>query len=230
LADTGISIESAASYTRGGIYPGPSHEESPQQRAARALAEEQRLAQWASENKKIGNKLPEDAVGGFEHTALFDPETQRWVKSTRPGRFGVILVRGYALDSETGKWRESPESIGASAGEYLERISLANKLFHDDILLEYVVTTNDGLSIVTSQPNIVGEPATPDIIQRFMAEKGFEKIDAGMFYSLAEQVLVFDLFAKNVVLSRGKVAPIDPIIQRADPSFAAFLNSHATHL
>jgi hypothetical protein len=220
------SLESAASFVGAGLRPGRPDAEPPGERANRAIAEEKRLAEWAQQNGKLNGSLPPDVKGGYEHTAAFDAETQRWIKSTRPGRFGEILVRGYALDSNTGKWRESPDKVGATASEYLDRISLANDVFHDDIRLERVVPADGGLSIVTSQPHIAGEPADPGMIEKFMAENGFEKIDSGMFYSADRQLLVSDLFPKNVVISKGNVLPIDPIIQRADADFSAFLKKH----
>ncbi|MGC3989783.1 MAG: hypothetical protein QM796_08925 [Chthoniobacteraceae bacterium] len=65
-----------------------------------------------------------------------------------------------------------------------------------------------------------------------MSDRGFEKFTEGAFYSPDENVLVTDLFPKNVRTDEaGFVHAIDPVIQRVEPDFAEFLreNPHLIH-
>jgi hypothetical protein len=46
----------------------------------------------------------------------------------------------------------------------------------------------------------------------------------GAYYDKAAGLLIFDLLPRNAILSQdGRIFPIDPVIQRIDTDFAAFL-------
>jgi hypothetical protein len=56
--------------------------------------------------------------------------------------------------------------------------------------------------------------------------KGFECIAPGAYYDSEAGLLIFDLLPRNAVLTEdGNVYPIDPVIQRIDAEFAAFLRA-----
>lgn len=110
---------------------------------------------------------------------------------------------------------------GATTGEYLDRLRLHNDIFNADVRLEGVIPTAGNTKIVTSQPFIKGEAASPERIDAHMAGKGVERLAEGAYYHPLEQVLVHDLHPRNaLVTTTGKLRVIDPAIMRADPRLA----------
>ncbi len=87
MADIGRTLESAAYFGRGGGTPIPDHDSDNTARAVR-LETEQRLIQWAQENRKLGSnrQLPPEIGRGGEHRVFFKENTQRVIKSTLPDR------------------------------------------------------------------------------------------------------------------------------------------------
>lgn len=219
------SLESAAHDTGGGAQATAGHDAPQSARTARIATEQQRLRQWAEAHGKLGGKLPvEDVADGHhhEHDVQIHSEDSpgRVLKATRPTAF-----EGYGYQINT----YGP--AGHTPSEYLDRQAIHNRFFSDDVRLERVVPVGNKLSIVTSQPLIKGRDATHEEIDRFMADKGFEKLRKGAFYHKDEGVLVHDMFPKNVKVSEsGMVHPIDPLIQRATPEHAAYVRDHGTHL
>lgn len=78
---------------------------------------------------------------------------------------------------------------GATAGEYLDRLALPNRILSDDIHLERVVSVGGRLSIVTSQPFIRGVDASQAEIDRCLEDLGFERIGTGTYYHSGEGFL-----------------------------------------
>lgn len=216
LADSRMALESAEANTRGGGRPAPAHDESRSERLARIRGEEGRLRAWAERQRILVSDLPpaDDLQG--EHGVHYDLTSDKYIKFTRPDRH-----RGYgiALGSHLH---------GASPAEYLDRLSLQNTLFNDGVRLEAVSVRPGGrLSIITSQPRIVGEAATLDAIDALMSQKGYGKLADGAFLDSSNVLLVCDLFPRNVIGAHdGTVCPIDPVIQRITPDFARFLTQH----
>jgi hypothetical protein len=106
------------------------------------------LRQWAEEQGKLKNKLPKEHVRGSEHTVEWDPNRGRVLKATRPD---THLGFGIAYGAQTP---------GATPSEYLDRLAIHNRIFNDQIKLEYIVPVGLGeVSIVTSQPFIKGQDA-----------------------------------------------------------------------
>ena len=103
MADARRTLESAADFTRGGGAPAPDHDAAHADRARRVEAEQQRLIQWAKENRKLGGRLPPEFTRGGEHQVYFHRGKQRYLKATllerqlgypvqfdtRHGNFGV---------------------------------------------------------------------------------------------------------------------------------------------
>jgi hypothetical protein len=129
MADASRALESSSDFARGGGPPTPDHDADNASRAGRLEAEQRRLIQWAKENRNLScsRRLPPVFARGGEHQVYFQKRTGRYVKATLPDR-----QKGYgiALGSLTH---------GAMPSEYLDRLSLQNKIFNDDIRLERIV-------------------------------------------------------------------------------------------
>ena len=69
MADSGRTLESAAHFVRGGGAPIPDHDSDNAARTFRLKTEQQRLIQWAQENRKLGSnrQLPPEIGRGGEH-------------------------------------------------------------------------------------------------------------------------------------------------------------------
>jgi len=215
-------IESACIETGQGEETTPGHDATSSERKARIAIEQQRLRAWAEANGKLKGKLPREDFRGGEHTVQTPGNAERAnariIKATRPD-----ANQGYGI--AYGSY-----SQGATPSEYLDRLSTQNRIFDDDVVLERIVPVGNKLSIVTSQPFIKGRGATASEIDRFMREKGFEKIGEGTFHHLGEGLLVHDLAPKNAKVSEsGIIHPIDPVIQRVTPEFAHDLKMHPIH-
>jgi hypothetical protein len=203
-------LESAKNHVGRGAEAIPGHDAPGTERLARVATEQERLSDWARQNNRVIPGVPERHTGGREHDVSFDPASGRVIKSTR---LGHQLGYGHAFHDDTP---------GATPGEYLDRVHNANKLFGDDIRLEGVVPTAKGPSIVTSQPFIRGRDATPQEIDSYMRDKGFEKLGEGAYHHAGQGLLIHDLHSRNVKTDQaGIVHPIDPIIQRVYPHFVA---------
>ena len=208
-------LESAASFTRGGTPAGPDHDAPECQRATRIKAEQSRLICWAKDNAKLGERLPREDTSGGEHRISFDPKSKRCFKSTIPEKHKGY---GIALGSFTH---------GATPAEYLDRLSLQNGIFNDDIRLECVVLKDNTPIIVTTQPFITGTYPQQDALDEMMTEHGFEKFTSGGYYDCDEGLLVFDLFPKNAKVNEaGVICPFDPVVQRITADFADFLRDN----
>ena len=74
-------------------------------------------------------------------------------------------------------------------------------------------------SIITSQPFVIGEPATPDAVRRYLEGLDFIPLPQrrdpvtglhDVWYRAADQVMICDAVAGNFVQARdGQVAAID---------------------
>jgi len=214
VAHAGRPLESAAHFTRGGGPPTPDHDADNACRASRVKAEQRRLIKWAKENGKLGSsgRLPPVFARGGEHQVYFQKHNRRYLKTTLPDR-----QKGYgiALGSLTR---------GATPSEYLDRLDLQNKIFHDDIWLERIVSNSGKPIIITSQPAIKGIAPTQAALDDLMTEKGYEKLADGAYYDEPHGLLLFDLFPRNAIQAAdGHIYPIDPVIQRITPEFGQFL-------
>ncbi|MGC3989782.1 MAG: hypothetical protein QM796_08920 [Chthoniobacteraceae bacterium] len=145
-SSTPSPLQSAAHYTRGGLAPVPGHEQTEHQRTQRLQAEIVALRAWAESHRFLGRKSVKPDDRGSEHVVQFNEETQRVFKQTR-----VDSHKGFGI--ALGSY-----SRGAMPSEYLDRLELNNRIFQDDVRLEYlIVESNHRLSIVTSQPFIRGQ-------------------------------------------------------------------------
>lgn len=147
--------------------------------------------------------------------AFFDEPSQCWIKATRPPGFGEVKIL------HSGKVVPAL----ATPSEYLDRLVLSNEIFQDDVRLKSIVPTDEGLTVITSQTTIAGDPATPEQIEAAMRLLDFEKIADETFYSLSKKILVSDLGSRNAAFSQGHVLPFDAMVQPASPEFARLMKS-----
>ena len=134
---------------------------------------------------------------GHEHQAWYDPKENRWFKATYGNQFGLAWGReGTALPIE-----------------YFERLLLQNTCFGDDIRLVAVVNCSQKLRVLTSQPNINGEPAPAELIKRWFEGLGFRRIETGgsvAWYDETANLLVADAHEGNVIITEDSIlVPID---------------------
>ncbi len=185
----------------------------------RVRDEESKLHDWAAENGKLGGKLPQEDTRGGEHIVQLHAPGDRVVKATYQNLGGDNAGYGIHVGSNES---------GSTPSEYLDRLEQHNKLFDDDVRVERVVklpvtAAGPKYSIVTSQPAIKGVGAPEKDIDGMMAGKGFEKIGHGAYYQASSHTLVSDMKGAghedpNVLKTAdGRIHPIDPIVQRADP-------------
>ena len=120
----------------------------------------QALESWARENGSVITKdsLPALKERTNEHLVAFREADCRWVKATKPGRFGYIADTDFSWDKTSQTWISSIILREALPSEYLARLILQNDVFEDAISLEGILITPDsGLSLVSSQPDISGD-------------------------------------------------------------------------
>lgn len=214
MANARRTLESSADFARGGGAPAPDHDADLASRTKRVEAEQRRLVRWAKENRKLGGRLPPEFGRGGEHQVYFHRAKRRYLKATLLERH---LGYGIALGSHVR---------GATPSEYLDRLSLQNRIFHDDIRLERIVLKGGKPVIVTSQPAIKGILPAPAALDELMAGIGYKKLAEGAYYDATNGLLVFDLFPRNAIQAAdGHIYPIDPVIQRITPDFAQFLRA-----
>jgi hypothetical protein len=168
-----------------------------------------RIVRWAREAGCWFEGLQPLREGGREHDVLHDPRNGSWLKFTKPSRAGyVVSANERTLSLEPGL-----------PLEYLERLSLQNRIFGDSVRFCGMAGESNQPRIVTRQADIIGEAATPEEIRLLMKELGFTELSPR--YSLGyadslcfarQDVAVFDLRPANVVrTSDGVVVPIDSI-------------------
>jgi len=105
-------------------------------------AESESLLHWAAETGRLlsGAKLDELIAGfkllngGLEHQVFFTKRTGRVFKITKPPHFGHTWF----------------------LQDYVRNLIWCNCVFGDDMRLEGVISTPDGVSVVISQPYIIG--------------------------------------------------------------------------
>ena len=167
---------------------------------------------WAERAGRLIEKLPwrldgPKDKGQGEHHVFLDDATGRWVKVTK----GTGESFGKTLDLRGRKW-----SIGrATALEYLERLSVSNEVFGDDLTLHGVYRDKHGnVNIVTSQSGKPGQFVTREEIKSDMIEAGFSAIDSTSYYRAADNTLVLDLHEENAIQEDTETRFFDAMILR----------------
>lgn len=156
--------------------------------------------------------LPPDRPGGAEHDVRYDAVTGRWWKYTSPGFAGLTVDWDGAEDARLRL---------ALPLEYFSRLILQNRIFSDDIRFEglWMDVGGGGWRIVTSQPDVAGEPANLEQIDRSLRQIGFFPLpiagvgrSGALAFRLAE-VALWDAHPANFFIAANDlVVPIDLIL------------------
>jgi hypothetical protein len=169
-----------------------------------------RLVRWAEERGCFCEDLQPLIEGGREHDLTFVEQGAFWLKFTKPSSAGYVVSFDFG----------TPALEPALPLEYLERLILQNEIFADSVTFVGVAGTREQPRIVTRQPHVEGEGATPDEIIAMMVDDLLfsplpQRFSVGYADSLAfvrEDVAVFDLRSANVVRTpEGVISPIDAI-------------------
>jgi hypothetical protein len=156
-----------------------------------------------------------------EHVVGFDPHTACWWKTTHAGKCGVGAEFHY---------HDLPpfDIVGISSrellpSEYIERLLLHNREFGDDIRLEGYLD-GEHPSLVISQPDIAGSPATAAQMIRQMERLGYRplptlhvgKNHSISFYQPEKRIALFDAHPGNFFHVDGLTLPVDGILMQVE--------------
>jgi hypothetical protein len=215
-------VLAALDFLRGGLSPdGGTH-------GAPTLARQKEdLCQWAYSLGLLLNAsdLPAKVVkGGQEHDLFHDESSNRYLKVTRNGVFGLSPGIELALVSSSQDARRF-HLWEASPLEYLERLHLQNLLVPGLNTLEgLILQPADEMAIVTSQPRFDIVPVTTLEIDVWFASLGFEKIADSAYYRAEDNLGVFDAHDKNLVRADAEVLiPFDVIPCHPADGFLDFI-------
>ena len=155
------------------------------------------------------SRVPDEE--GNEHQVWYRPESKAVLKATWPDFVGLLVVH------------RPNEEHKASPIAYLERWSLHNELFGDDVRFLGALSTDSGLRLLIQQPAIAGIPATDEEIQRFFTSSGWQRfiIDGNVaYFDPKRRVVISDTHRGNIILMEdGLLAPIDLRVQPVTGSF-----------
>jgi len=179
------------------------------------------LEEWAAAHGRIFQEDPTLSLarrqGHGEHCVGFHPESSCWWKTTHPGKCGVGAEFHYG--------ELPPFAIGGVSArellpsEYLNRLIVHNEEFGDDIRLEGYLA-GESPSVVISQPDIVGEPATAADMEFQMSAMGYlllpglnvGKAGSISFYHPEKRIALFDAHPGNFFRTGEMTLPVDGII------------------
>ena len=230
--NTPSSLEDAAAYISSGMGTARRGRESlPELRATERIL----LCNWAKEKGCLFEQDPTLSLNRRqahgEHIVGFDPLMGIWWKTTHPGKAGVGVEFRYDMlppFSVSGIFaRELLPS------EYISRMMLQNVEFSDDVRLEGYI---DGInpSIVISQPDIEGDPATAGQMSVQMKELCYfslgnfqiGKPNSISFYNPERRIAMFDAHPGNFFHHQGLTIPIDGIISAVSETEHSWLMGH----
>lgn len=179
------------------------------------------LLNWCTENSRVFKTSPllsfDRVQSHGEHTVAYHEASRCWWKTTHPGKCGIGPEFDYS--------DLPPFSIDAVSArellplEYLERMLLQNRIFGDDVRFEGFITGAEP-SLLISQPDIEGAPATESEMISSMDAMGFQRLDdihigrenSISFYDQLRKIAVFDAHPGNFFVSGGFALPIDGIV------------------
>lgn len=208
--DEGDPLKSAISHLRRGLRPDGTYESADEWEAT---GHQWRLLQgWCEDRGLIVSGAAEPAKsGGKEHDVTFMPELGRWLKFTKPN------AAGYMVEVVDGR----PMMLPATPLKYLERWSLSNRLFGDQVEFLGIQKATNGKRLVVSQPDVeaigvVDWEALESYIHKIAIPLKFEGFLGGYGSRgyLMRRIGIFDVRPENCVLSiSGHIIPIDFIVQ-----------------
>lgn len=221
-------LEAALAHLRGGYGASPGIKESGW--FTRLEFEEHELLQWARDAGCLGGErelMPPSPADGEEHRVRFDEPSGRWFKATHPETYGAAPQISYDLDPVTNRPAKRLVMGKGTPMIYLERWSLFNAVFGDDVRLERILPAGYGLSILVSQRDITGEAPTLEEIAAFFHERDFVPVPSSQdaFYRAADDVLALDAHQANLVRTGEGIVPIDIPVFRPDEDISRWLRS-----
>ncbi len=214
----GGTLAGAQNYLSGGLYPdGTFDGDADEDDWEEPERQWSQLRRWCDAQRMIVESPGPNAAGGREHDVVYQAETERWIKYTKPG------LAGYTVYWEDGR----PLLLNALPQEYLERLTRQNELFQDDIqLLGLWREGKGGWRIVTSQPHVRGRRATMEEIQEGMKALGLVQMKwKGIGYEDSTswrigRFGVWDVHPANVIVGEnGILVPVDVIITELPHGF-----------
>jgi len=188
------------------------------------------ITEWA---KDLGLQLSPDEIlpllkrGGQEHDIYEDESSQRIIKVTRNGVFGLTPGIELALVAAG----DDPRRLhlwDATPYHYLQRLHLQNLLFPTLNTLEGIIIHNSELSIVISQPRFEIIAVTESEIDAWFESIGFQKIASASYYRAQDNLGIFDAHDKNVLrshLDESILIPFDVIPCHPCTAFLNFIQS-----
>lgn len=139
--------------------------------------------------------------GGLEHQVFWKRKNGRLFKITKPPHFGASW---YLKD-------------------YVENVLRCNAVFGDDIRLNGVVDTHDGVSLVMSQPYIIGKSPSEDQIKEWFGMQGCTHISL-LKWRYPNGRIVGDAHTGNLILTRdGSLFPVDLHVEKLGDGDALLL-------
>jgi len=167
----------------------------------RQFAEEQHLFLQAPPDEL--SRGPDEE--GNEHQVWYRPESKAVLKATWPDFFGLLVIH------------RPNEEHKASPIAYLERWSLHNELFGDEVRFLGALAADNGLRLLIQQPAIAGTPATDEEIQTYFTSSGWQRfiIEGNVaYFDPKRRVVISDTHRGNIILmDDGLFAPIDLRVQ-----------------
>jgi hypothetical protein len=220
------TLEAALAHLRRGYGASPGTKESGW--FTRLEFEEHLLLDWARESGILGGEselIPATDADGVEHRVFFDEATNRWFKATHPETYGGAPQISYDLDPVTDRPVRRLVMGKATPLVYLERWSLFNAAFGDEVSLERVLSIGYGLSIVVAQRDISGEAPSLEEIEGYFIERGFQPVPNSQdaYYRAADDLLALDAHQANLVRTADGLVPIDIPVFHPDEDISKWL-------
>lgn len=221
-------LEAALAHLRGVYRASPGIKESGW--FTRLEFEEHELLQWARDAGCLGGEhelIPLSDLAGEEHRVHLDKASRLVFKATHPETYGAAPQISYDLDPLTNRPAKRLVMGKGTPMIYLERWSLFNAVFGDDVRLERILPAGYGLSILVSQRDITGEAPTLEEIAEFFHERDFVPVPSSQdaFYRAADDVLALDAHQANLVRTGEGIVPIDIPVFRPDEDISRWLRS-----
>ncbi len=158
-------------------------------------AESESLLRWAVDSGRFLSPAQLDGLirgfkhleGGLEHEVYFKKRAGRIFKITKPPHFGHTWF----------------------LKDYVQNLIWCNSVFEDDIRIEGVISREETVSLVISQPFIVGGSPSPEQLEEwFRLQNAVQK--SAHAWEFPNGMTVADANPSNLLLARdGSIIPID---------------------
>jgi len=155
-------------------------------------------------------------LGGKEHDLFPAVETGRRIyKTTKGSGFGWHPICEPLVGTPSDEFQLR---LGEPL-QYFRRLLLMNELFPALNRLDGFTHIQERFQIVTSQPFLKGRNATPTEISKYLKQHGFSHVCDTTWFRTADNLAIFDAGEPNILVSHGKIVPIDVIPLRISGYF-----------